>query len=178
MLPALPRYGRSSLLFFEDFSPWLCASSLSEGKKLKAVGWLELGKPYARRERELPETCFVQLLSLLERPWEPLHYMGSHECEFCWGEPRVEGYVEGYIERYKLKVHFGANNLYLPAEGCVYVAPSMIAHYVDAHSYEPPAAFWEAVMKCPEMCSEAYMQALIANGPSTEGWVRAVQAGG
>jgi hypothetical protein len=53
----------------------------------------------------------------------------------------------------------------------------MIAHYVDVHSYEPPAVFWEAVMKCPEMGSETYRQALIANGPSNVDWLRAVQAG-
>jgi hypothetical protein len=74
-------------------------------------------------------------------------------------------------------IHFGAHNLYVPAEGCVYVAPSMIAHYVDVHSYEPPAVFWGAVMNCPEMGSETYRQALIANGPSNEKWVRAAKAG-
>jgi hypothetical protein len=105
--------------------------------------------------------------------------MGSHECEFCPVEPP---YLEVYYRRHRIErdglvVHFGATNVYVPGEGCVYVAPSMIAHYVDVHSYEAPAVFWEAVMNCPEMGSETYGQALIANGPSNEDWVRAVQAG-
>ena len=50
------------------------------------------------------------------------------------------------------------------------MAPSMIAHYIDAHAYEPPAVFWEAVMKCPEMSSDAYGEALILNGPTNEKW--------
>ena len=54
------------------------------------------------------------------------------------------------IERDGLVVRFGANNLFVPGEGLIYVAPSMIAHYIDAHAYDPPAVFWEAVMKCPE----------------------------
>ena len=52
--------------------------------------------------------------------------------------------------------------------------PSMIAHYIDAHAYAPPAVFWEAVMKCPEMWSDAYAQALILDGPTNEKWNRVV----
>lgn len=74
------------------------------------------------------------------------------------------------IERDGLVVRFGANNLFVPGEGLIYVAPSMIAHYIDAHAYEPPSVFWEAVMKCPEMWSDAYGQALILNGPTNEKW--------
>jgi hypothetical protein len=91
--------------------------------------------------------------------------------------PHLEAYYRHHkIERDGLVVHFGANNLYLPADSCVYMAPSMIAHYADVHSYDPPAVFWEAVMNCPEMGSETYRQALLASGPSNENWVRAVQA--
>ncbi len=191
-------------MFYEDLSPCMyVASSLAEGEKLKAVGWLAWGHPYKRRKAKLPEQRFGQLLRLLQEPWEPGHFMGSHECEFCpeeplqvssekykepevplvsrrvvdgveieciqWQTPHLEAYYRRHqIERDGLVVHFGANNLYVPAERCVYVAPSMIAHYVDVHRYEPPAAFWEAVMNCPEMGSEKYRQALIANGPSNE----------
>jgi hypothetical protein len=172
--------GGSFPLFYEDLSPCMYVSpSLAEGEKLTAVGWLAWGHPYTLRQLQLPETRFGQLLRLLVGPWEPLCFMGSHECEFCPVEPP---YLEVYYRRHRIErdglvVHFGATNVYVPGEGCVYVAPSMIAHYVDVHSYEPPAVFWEAVMNCPEMGSETYRQALIANGPSNENWVRAVQAG-
>jgi hypothetical protein len=36
-------------LFYEDLSPWYVSSSLAEGEKLKAVGWLAWGHPYERR---------------------------------------------------------------------------------------------------------------------------------
>jgi hypothetical protein len=179
-------------LFYEELSPCLYVSDSSfgpEAEKLKAVGWLAWGHPYIRRQRQLPETPFGQLLRLLEDPWEPVFFMGSHECEFCpdaglpvslegykGPDPHLEAYYRRHrIERDGLVVHFGAHNLYVPAEGCVYVAPSMIAHYVDVHSYEPPAVFWDAVMNCPEMDSETYRQALMVNGPSHEKWVRAVR---
>jgi hypothetical protein len=160
-------------LFIEDLSPCMyVASSLAEGEKLKAVGWLGWGHAYKQRQLQLPETPFGRLLRLLVDPWEPICFMGRHECEFC-----PEENVQNTIGRDGLLVYFGANNLYVPANGCIYVAPSMIAHYVDIHSYEPPAVFWEAVMNCPEMGSETYREALIANGPLNEDWVRAVQAG-
>ena len=186
------------------------ASSLAEGERLKAVGWLACGHPYTSRQLPLPEMRLGQLLRLLIDPWQPVYFMGSHECEFCpdetvqvspvgnegsqeplvtrqvvdgaeiefvkWQTPLKAYYRRHRIERDGLVVYFGATNLYLPADGCVYVAPSMIAHYVDVHGYEPPAVFWEAVMNCPPMASETYKQALIANGPSNEHWVRAVRA--
>jgi hypothetical protein len=160
-------------LFIEDLSPCMyVASSRADGEKFKAVGWLAWGHPYTLRRIQLPETRLGRLLGLLVDPWEPFHFMGSHDCEFC-----PEENVQNTVERDGLRVHFGANNLYVPANGCIYVAPSMIAHYVVIHSYEPPAAFWEAVMNCPEMGSELYREALIANGPLTDDWARAVQAG-
>src|SRR5437016_10814737 len=80
--------GESFPLFFEDLSPCMyVASSLAEGEKLKAVGWLAWGHPYKRRKAKLPEQRFGQLLRLLQEPWEPGHFMGSHECEFCPEEP-------------------------------------------------------------------------------------------
>jgi len=185
------------------------ASSLAEGERLKAVGWLGWGRPYTTRHQPLAETRLAQLLRLLVNPWQPVIFMGAHECEFCpeeivqaplegdegseeplvtreavdgieyvtWETPRLKAYYHRHqIERDGIVVHFGATNLYVPADGCIYVAPSMIAHYVDVHGCEPPAVFWEAVMNCPEMSSEAYKQALIANGPSNEDWVSAVRA--
>ena len=75
-------------MFFEDLSPCMyVASSLAEGEKLKAVGWLAWGHPYTRRQIQWPEARFGKLLRLLEDPWEPFHCMGSHECEFCTDEP-------------------------------------------------------------------------------------------
>ena len=196
-------------VFLEDLSPCMyVASSLAEGERLKAVGWLGWGHPYTTRQVPLPETRLAQLLRLLVDPWQPVLFMDTHECEFCpeetfqvspegneeseeplvscrevdgvtfveWETPRLKAYCRRHeIERDGLVVYFGATNLYVPGDGCVYVAPSMIAHYVDVHNYEPPAVFWEAVMNCPEMASEAYKQALIANGPANEDWVGAVR---
>lgn len=70
--------------------------------------------------------------------------------------------------------HFGISNLFLPGKNCIFLAPSMIVHYIDRHKYEPPAEFWQAVLDCPEMRSDAYKQALLANGPSDQEWIRSL----
>ena len=113
-----------------------------------------------------------------EEPLVTRQVVDGTEIEFVeLRTPRLKAYyLRHQIERDGLVVYFGATNLYVPGDGCVYVAPSMIAHYVDVHRYEPPAVFWEAVMNCPPMASETYKRALIANGPSNEDWVRAVRA--
>jgi hypothetical protein len=150
-------------MFYEDLSSCSYFSHFCEpGEKLKAVGWLGFGHPHTQRRTRTPELRFRQLVKLLQRPWEPCHFMGYHDCEFCPEETRElngMGRIEcgGYVS------HFGIHNLFVPGENCVYVAPSMILHYIDVHDYEPPEVFWEAVMNCPEMGTEAYRQALAAN---------------
>ena len=58
----------------------------------------------------------------------------------------------------------GCSNLWVPANGCVYVAPSLIAHYIRILEYKPPAEFVDAVMRCPEMNSPEYHRALADAG--------------
>jgi len=159
-------------MYFADLSP--CNYfSFGRSERLRAVGWLAWGHPYRERQAELPQDNFRQLLRLLVNPWEPLHFMGQHECDFCFGNE--EAARRFTLERYGFVIHFGASNLFVPGRGCIYVAPSMIAHYMDAHDYEPPAEFWEAVLSCPEMDSATYRRALIVNGPSDPKWTRGLK---
>lgn len=156
--------------YYEDLSPI--------GEKFKVVGWLAPGHTYNRGE--VQEDVFRKLLQLLVNPWEPDVLMGYHECQFCPPEDSLD--TEAFDRRHRLEHHglvvvFGRANLFVPADGFIYVAPSMMAHYVDAHGYAPPAAFWEAVLNCPEMGSDAYRQALIVNGPPNDEWVGAVWPG-
>jgi hypothetical protein len=51
-------------------------------------------------------------------------------------------------------------NIFVPGVGVVYVAPGGIVHYVEAHSYLPPTEFVEAVLRCPDLRSSEYREAL------------------
>ena len=53
--------------YFEDLSPCLYFGEHfigATGEKLKAVGWLAKGRPSSRRQTELQQASFHQLLSL------------------------------------------------------------------------------------------------------------------
>ena len=50
------------------------------------------------------------------------------------------------------------------------VSVECIAHYVDAHGFCPPATFQEAVLRCPEMRSRAFLEALLETDVRT--WLR------
>ena len=58
----------------------------------------------------------------------------------------------------------GAANLYIPHNGKIYVCPELITHYINAHHYEPPQEFCEAVLACPLMDSMEYKRLLIVCG--------------
>ena len=126
--------------------------------RLRAVGWLEPGHPHAKGE--VSEAVFEKLLDLLVDPWQPFAALGSHRCGLCRfsGGPRVFRYKDRQVD-------LGSANLFLPGEGVVYVAPSLILHYMDSHGYAPPAVFQAAALACPESRGIAYLKALRANGP-------------
>jgi hypothetical protein len=53
-------------------------------------------------------------------------------------------------------------NLFVPDNTSVYVTPRLVLHYIEAHGYSPPDEFCAAVMRCPEMCSLEYFDAVKA----------------
>jgi hypothetical protein len=174
------------------------------GERLKAVGWLASGCPYSQgvvpsedfhqllKLLEKPwQPCFLMGYHECEFcPRRPLEVTPEERAKgeriTCWrtdtgvevvqiSTPETEAFDRQHrLERNGLVVRFGAANLFVPADGCIYVAPSMIAHYIDEHGYDPPSCFWEAVLNCPEMRTPGFRQAMIANGPSSESWLRAV----
>jgi len=182
--------------YFSHFDP------LAE--RLKAVGWLASGHSYRRGVVPSEDFHqLLKLLEEPWQPWFLMGYHECEFCprrplevtpeERAKGEritrwrtpsgveivqirtPETEAFDQRHrLERDGLAVRFGAANLFLPADGFIYVAPSMIAHYIDAHGYDPPSCFWEAVRNCPEMRTPDFRQAMSANGPSSKSWQRAV----
>ena len=58
------------------------------------------------------------------------------------------------------------SDVFVPGDGFLYVAPTLIVHYVEGHQYAPPDEFVRAVIACPSMRSPEYMTAVEKNGPS------------
>jgi hypothetical protein len=125
-------------LWFEDLSP---CTYFTADAKLVAVGWLERGKPHSTGQ--VDPAVYRALVEMRKNPWQPFVTMGTHECELC----QFEG-------------EHGTANLFIPADGVIYVLPELIVHYMNAHSYSPPEAFCRAVLACPPMRSMQYLRAI------------------
>ena len=61
-------------------------------------------------------------------------------------------------------IMLGAANVFVPSDEAIYVAPSLVLHYIDAHAYLPPEEFRRAVEACPPMRSIEYLKALRRHG--------------
>jgi hypothetical protein len=132
---------------------WHADLTLSESSKLRMVGWLEADHPYS--QGQVDEATFRKLMELLQDPWQPAVAAGFHSCSLCRfsGGPR-------HLKWKGIAVEMGCLNLFLPCENTAFMAPSLIVHYIDAHSYLPPAEFCEAVRRCPPMKSMDYLRAI------------------
>ncbi|MBN8228925.1 hypothetical protein JYK02_15555 [Corallococcus macrosporus] len=137
---------------FQDLAP--CSYMRLWEQSSLAVGWLEKGNAYPRGA--VDEKFFRALLRLCAKPWQPpVVSAGVHLCSLCQFAGRLAGSSYGGASG-----AIGTENVFIPGETKVFVAPAMIVHYIDAHEYVPPREFQEAVLKCPEMRSMPYFKAL------------------
>ena len=129
---------------------------------LIAVGWLDLQE--LEPHTDIPETDEIldKLFSLLADPWEPTSYLGYHPCGFCPDAPPKTATEVVYNGHTYVT---GATNIFVPGPGKIFVAPSLIAHYVLDHAYRLPAEFRGALLSCPPPRSRAYARAIRRNGP-------------
>ena len=131
---------------------------------LIAVGWLEA--PYPYQQGGVRAEFSDRLFSLLESVWDPILFRGKHDCSLCDLGPREMRSKAGLI------VDMGALNLFVPNEGStgLFVAPSLILHYVVDHGYRPPPQFQTAVMTCPETSSSGYFRQIDRIIPTSKRW--------
>jgi hypothetical protein len=147
---------------FPDLSVCGYVASDSSSRCL-AVGWLEPEHEFAGGDVSVE--FFERLCQLLVQPWSFAASAGVHRCVFC----RFTGGGAASFRNLQVPA-FGSGMLFVPSGSTIYVSPTSIAHYIDAHGYCPPAEFQKAVMECPEMRSMAYMRALLAT-PARE-WIQ------
>ncbi|WP_157068849.1 hypothetical protein [Sandaracinus amylolyticus] len=93
------------------------------------VGWLDAAHPVPTAR---PSPRFVALLTTMcESDEHRLHQTrGHHGCPFC-----------------DLRSPVASAEIRVQGDGVVYAAPTLIAHYVAHHSYAPPQAFVDAVLR-------------------------------
>ena len=112
------------------------------GDVLRAVGWLEADETY--QQGAVPAGFLDQLKHHISAAYQPMILMGVHFCSLCPQGQRKHG----------------NDNLLVPTETLLYVAPAMIGHYIEDHGYRPPQEFVEALMACPQQNSSGYLALL------------------
>lgn len=117
---------------------------VASGPAVRAIGWLEQGQPYPTGP--VDRRFLEALRSHVHDPgyWYAVYAMGPHRCDLagCTGA-------------------MGSQHVVIPSATCVYVAPTLVVHYVEEHHYAPPAEFVAAVLACPEQSSAAYVELLM-----------------
>jgi len=154
------------MTYYEDMTPCPYFGS-GNCWQLKAIGWLDAEHP--RPTGDVDRAFVDRLIELLVNPWQPYVLAGYHPCPFCRISRGPSTFAttqgDGYLS-------LGGNNLFVPGNGCLFVAPSTIIHYIDAHDYAPPLEFQQAVLDCPPMRSLEYFRSILRNGP--QGFARLV----
>ena len=149
------------MTWFEDLSP--CTYFNRDGEETAlAVGWLERDHSYNKgliREREKVVDTLVRLLV---KPWAPTYFMGYHPCSLC-----RRFHMPLTLWHKGTQITMGATNVSVPGTQCIYVAPSLIVHYILDHGYAPPEPFCQALLACPPMGSTDYFRALVSSAPDS-----------
>ena len=120
--------------------------------KLTAIGWLESGYPFL--EGDVDAGFLNRLMEMLISPWNAIGFFGYHTCDFCSPIQLKAPTLVTYGGR---TITAGVNNIFIPGQKTIYVAPSLIAHYILNHHYLPPLEFQTAVVECPPMESREYL---------------------
>jgi hypothetical protein len=120
---------------------------LSSSDHLLAIGWLD--RNLDCRRGPTPSRVFAGLVELLANPFMPVATAGTHICNLCQFEDDAP---------------VGHRYLLVPSGKFIYAAPELILHYINAHWYQPPAEFCDAVITCPAMRSPQYREALALGG--------------
>jgi len=125
---------------------------------LRAVGWLEHPKPFTCGVAPAPLVPKLKLMiEQVHSAYPHYGFRGGKHCSHCVAAGLKS---PGPI--------WSQENVFVPGSGVVYVAPGGIVHYVEIHSYLPPSEFVEAVLRCPDLYSKEYREALCASNAGIE----------
>ena len=120
-------------------------TQIARGPHVRAIGWLSVKHPHPKGPSS--EAFIDRLRALCERWGESvraLHWPvagGPHTCELC-------------------NDFCAAGNVGVPAGTALFVAPEMVAHYVEKHGYLPPQEFVDAVLASPTPGTADYADAV------------------
>ncbi|MFF3322309.1 hypothetical protein [Streptomyces sp. NPDC002889] len=129
------------MTYYADLTPYTydrdnwdpTASGVWRSVTLRNVGWLDRGKTYAKGA---PPPGLVETLKGMARTHRAQQTRGFHLCPWCTSLSAAR----------RRDGPRGSAEIRVMGDGVAYAARELIAHYVEAHDYQPPADFTEAVL--------------------------------
>jgi hypothetical protein len=136
------------MVWYEDLKPYVYWDELTIPEILN-VGWLS--KTHDFPKGTVPEALIEKLEQIL--PSRSNSYSqfivnvmrGFFHCEFCSAMSD-----EMHTRNETQQLFLGHSDLLIPhavQDGCYFIAPTLVYHYITAHSYQPPQPFIDAVLK-------------------------------
>lgn len=126
-------------MYFADLTPYEYGRENAKPDVLN-IGWLSAGHQFPVGPTS--EGFRADLRRLVQAPVNL--YRGIHLCEFC-PPPPEKLTPSGLRTIDPVPGTFGNGEIRVRAHDITYVAPVLVLHYVEAHSYAPPAEFVRAV---------------------------------
>jgi hypothetical protein len=134
---------RNNVFYFQDLSPWTRFGETAN--QLIAIGWLDQSHPFTQAtQANIDPAIIAKLQQLPKQAPVSIAFLSINECPYCRETASDTSFV-------------------IPGDGFLYVYPSLLLHYIQAHGYAPPAAFCEAVLNCPPLDSPEYVEAVRQN---------------
>jgi hypothetical protein len=125
-------------MYFADMTPYTY-HPLDAATDASNVGWLSNDHPFS--VGSCPQGLLERLFELLKsNRFHPTR--GRYLCDFC---PPPRSPVDALRNGEKIPLGFFELKVVGPT-GHEFIAPSLIYHYVEMHSYLPPEPFIEAVL--------------------------------
>jgi hypothetical protein len=146
------------MAYFADLSPYRYGHPPDEDEdddgwdQDRMVGWLARGQDVP--QGATPDGLVDALLICATRPARL--YRGRHECDLCDVTPRTwvdpsgarmrDPHPASHMDLDGREVFLGNGEIRVQgSDGLWYAAPTLVAHYVAAHHYAPPAPFIDGV---------------------------------
>lgn len=127
---------------------------VSRWAKAKPIGYLSRGEDYPLGD--VSEEILGRLVKFVQHPLGA--WCGYHDCDLDPCDPDqapLELQYHGFVIP-----SWCSTDIFVPDKTVLYVAPSLILHYIRLHHYLPPACFLNAVMDSPEPGSQEYLDAV------------------
>jgi hypothetical protein len=138
--------------YYPDLTEYQYSYSVTErrynGLPLVSIGWME--PPHPLRTGDAPPGFAERLAAFCARDKLVNLLCGHQDCAFCGAT------YHQFLRRTGSPL--GNGEIRVLGDGVVYAAPSLICHYVAAHSYLPPPEFVDAVMHGPGPDHRSYIK--------------------